>query len=312
VDGTTGSIELGIFDQSERDRTRASQARSGARTARPSWPFSARFLVGALLVLNILLAAFLLRTRTKGPGAPAVSTPQTLERPRGGSLPGLNAPGNSGARLGVNPGASQGVKTPAVEARPAALPSSSEKAKRPATKALGKALEASKTPRTVLPAPMPRAVVYAAHEPPAQPTAPVRDRTAASGPGAVAGQPGVAASFGVSGGGVSSAGVRGKAVPPASAPAASALAPAAIGHGLNARGTQSGSSVRVASVGLPAVEAGLVKPTMPVGRTGLKLEVIPRPVRNVENCGDDNHFIACPELKIRYDTPYTSEAPDLP
>jgi len=234
-------------------------------------------------------------------------------------LPELNAPGNSGARLGVNQGSSLGGKTPAVEARPAALPSSSEKAKRPATKALGKALEASKTPRTVLPAPMPRAVVYAAHEPPAQPTAPVRDRTAASGPGAVAGQPGVAASFGVSGGGVSGAGVRGKAAPPASAPAASALAPAAsalapaaIGHGLNARGTQSGSSVRVASVGLPAVEAGLVKPTMPVGRTGLKLEVIPRPVRNVENCGDDNHFIACPELKIRYDTPYTSEAPDLP
>jgi hypothetical protein len=40
--------------------------------------------------------------------------------------------------------------------------------------------------------------------------------------------------------------------------------------------------------------------------------VIPRPVRKVENCGDDDHFIACPELKIRYETPYTTEVPDTP
>jgi hypothetical protein len=83
----------------------------------------------------------------------------------------------------------------------------------------------------------------------------------------------------------------------------------AIGRGLAAKGTQSRSAVKVASVGLPALELGLVKPQTPVARTSLKLEFVPRPPKKVENCGDDKVFIACPELKIRYDTPYTSEAP---
>jgi hypothetical protein len=67
--------------------------------------------------------------------------------------------------------------------------------------------------------------------------------------------------------------------------------------------------VKVASVSLPALEQGLVKPQMPVARTSLKLEFVPRPPKKIENCGDDRVFIPCPELKMRYDTPYTSEAP---
>jgi hypothetical protein len=65
--------------------------------------------------------------------------------------------------------------------------------------------------------------------------------------------------------------------------------------------------MKVASVGLPAPESGLVKPKMPVAPTGLKIVMIPRPPKKVENCGDEKVFIACPELKTRYDTPYTSE-----
>jgi hypothetical protein len=60
------------------------------------------------------------------------------------------------------------------------------------------------------------------------------------------------------------------------------------------------------------VEKGLVKPTMPVARNFFKIEIVPRPPRKVENCGDDKVFIACPELKIRYDTPYTTQVPEAP
>jgi hypothetical protein len=48
---------------------------------------------------------------------------------------------------------------------------------------------------------------------------------------------------------------------------------------------------------------------MPVAPISLKIEIVPRPARVLENCGDDKVFIACPTLQIRYDTPYTSEAP---
>jgi hypothetical protein len=57
------------------------------------------------------------------------------------------------------------------------------------------------------------------------------------------------------------------------------------------------------------MEKGLVKPKMPVAPTSPKIEIIPRPPVKLENCGDDKVFIACPTLKIRYDTPFTSEAP---
>ena len=191
LDGNTGSIKLGIFDESERGRTKVSQARSRVRTARPSWPLSARLLVGAMFVLNILLAIFLVRTEIKRPGAPAVSTPLTLEWQKPGSSPQLNAPANQGSSLGV--------KTPPVEARPDVLPST-QMAKRPATKAL----RASKTPRPVLSVPIPRADIYPPQETLGQTPAPVRDPAASSGASANVASPGLAASFGIPGAGVPS------------------------------------------------------------------------------------------------------------
>jgi len=293
LDGTTGSIELGIFDESERGRTKISRARSRVLTARLSWPLSARFLVGAMFVLNVLLAAFLVRTETKRPGAPAISTPLRLERPRAGSSPQLNAPPDHGSSL--DQGSGLGLKTPPVEARPAALPST-QIAKRPAIRAL----RASETPRPVLSAPIPRAVVYTPQKPLGQTPAPVRDPAASWGTSVHVAPPGLAAS-------IPSAGVPGNAGTRPNAPAASALTPSAIGHGLAAKGPLSGSINKVASVELPTMENGLVKPKMPVAPIFTNMEIVPRPAEKHENCGDDKGFIACPELKIRYDTPFTSE-----
>ena len=284
---------MGNFFESERGRTKGSQARSHVRTARPSWPLSARLLVGAMFVLNILLTAFLVRTEIKGPGAPAISTPLTLHGPKAGSTPQLNAPPDQGSSL--DQGSSRGLKIPNVEARPAALPST-QMAKRPESKAL----RASKTPRAVLSAPMPRAVIYPPQEPLGRTPAPVRNPAASSSASANVAPPGRAPSFGILGAGVPS-----NARPHPNAPAASALAPSAIDHGLTAKGTRSGSVAKVASVGLPAMEKELVIPKMPVA-TAPKIEIVPRPAVTLENCGD-KVFIACPTLKIRYDTPYTSE-----
>jgi len=284
---------LGIFDEPERGRTKVSQARSRVRTARRSWPVSARLLVGAMFVLNILLAAFLVRTEIKRPGAPAISTPLPLERPKAGSSPQLNAPANQGSSLCE--------KTPPVEVRPAGLPST-QMSKRSPIKALTKALRASKTPRPVLLATMPRAVIYLPQEPLGQTPAPVRDPAASSGASANVAPPRLAASFGIPG-----TGARGNAGPPPNAPAASALSPSAIGNGLTAKGTRSGSVAKVASVGLPAMEKVLFIPKMPVAPVSPKIEIVPRPAVKLENCGDDKVFVACPTLKIRYDTPYTSE-----
>ena len=275
--GTTGSIELGIFDESEGGRTEVSRAGSRVRTARQSWPLSARLLVGAMFVLSTLLAAFLVRTEIKRPLAPATSTPLTLERPKASSSPQLNAPANQGSSLGVN--------TPPM-------------AKGPATKAL----RASKSLRPVLSAPIPRAVVYPPQQPLGQTPAPVRDPVASSGTSANGAPPGRAAPFGNPG-----AGVPGNATPPPNAPAASTLPPSAIGHSLTARGTRSGSMNKVASVGLPGMETGLVIPKMPVAPISPKIEIVLRPAVKLENCGDDHVFIACPTLKTRYDTPFTSE-----
>jgi hypothetical protein len=296
LDGTaetlSGSIELGIFDESERVRARGSQAH-----ARRSWPLSARLLVGALFVLNILLAAFFVKTEIERPGAPAI-----LHSPKAGSTPKLNATPDQGS--------SRGLTSPATEARPVASPN--QMAKRAPIKRLPKALgaglgaglRASKPSRAALPAPMPRTVIYPPHESVVRTPAPVRNPAASSSASANISRPGRAPSFGIP-----SAGVPSSAGTHPNAPAASALNPATIGHGLTSKGTRSGAVATVASVRLPAMEKELVTPHRHVAPAGVKVEIIPRPPVKLENCGDDKVFIACPTLKIRYDTPYTSEAP---
>ena len=102
------------------------------------------------------------------------------------------------------------------------------------------------------------------------------------------------------------AGVHTNAGPHPNAPAAPAPAPLAIDKGLAAKGTGSGSVAKVAPVRLQAMEKGLAIPKMPVAPVALpKMEI--RPAEKPENCGDDKDFVACPTLKMRYDTPYSPQ-----
>jgi hypothetical protein len=261
--------------------------------ARPSWPLSARLLVGAMFVFNILLAAFLVRTEFDRPGAPAISTPPAPDRRKAGSTLQINAPPDQGS--GLDRRSRLGLKTPPVEARPAALPST-QKAKRSETNAR----RASKLQRAALSAPMPQPVIYPPKERFGRTPSPVRNPGAPSSASANVAPQGLGASFRIPG-----ASVHSNAGPHPNAPAAPALAPLAMDNGLTAKGTRSGSVAKVAPVRLQAMENGLAKPKMPVAPVVLpKMEI--RPAEKHENCGDDKVFVACPTLKNRYHTPYTS------
>jgi hypothetical protein len=287
---------VGIFDESERRRTKGCQARLHSRPARSSWPLSARLLVGALFVLNILLAAFLVSTEFTRPEPRAIFP---TFRPGAGSTPQHNAPPYQGS--GLDQGSSRNLDAPPVEAKPAALPSS-RMAKRRPIKPSPKALRASKPSRPVLSAPMPRAVIYPPTEPTVQPSAPVRNPAASLSATANVPLPARALSAGIPAAGVPIS---------AGTPAGSALQPPGIDRALTAKGIRSGTVAKVSPVGLPAMEKGVVIPKRPVVSVAsqIQTQVTPRPAVNPENCGDDKVFVACPTLKIRYDTPYTSEAP---
>ncbi len=273
---------MSVFDESEKRVSKVSEARPRVRTDRRPWPLSARLLVGAMFVFNILLVAFIVRTEMKWPEAPATSTPLTPEGPKAGPSPQLDAP--------VNQGSSLELKTLPVEAMPAAMPST-QMAKRPAIKAL----RANKTLLPDLSSPMPRAGSYPPQERLGQ--APSLARVPATSPGSSANlaPPG--------------AGVLGNAGPRPNAPAPSVFAPPAIGHGIIAKGARSVSMNKVASVGLPSIEKGLVIPKRPVAPISPKIEIVPRAAGKVENCGDDESFIACPTLQARPERPISSQEP---
>lgn len=287
---------MGVFDEPERRRTRGRQAHS-----RRSWPLSARLLVGSLFLLNVLLAAFLVKTEIERPGARAISNPFNLQRQKPTSKPQLKAPPQQGSSLHQGSGLDQSrvQDTPPVDAKPSALPST-----RVANRPPLKALRAGKSSRAVWSASRPRGVIYPPHEPFVRTPAPAPNPAASSSATVNIPPHGRTPSFGMPG-----AGVRSNPGPQPKAPAASALAPSAIGQGLAAKAIRSAPVATVASVRLPAMEKGLVTAKRPVAAAGVKVEIIPRPPVKLENCGDDKVFVACPKLKIRYDTPYTTEIP---
>ena len=243
----------------------------------------------------MFLAAFLVKNEMKKPGPGPISGPPKVQAPEAGPTPQLNVPPNQEP--------SGDLKAPAIEARPAALPST-HLAKHRSIRALRKTLRASKTPRAVLAAPAPRAATYPSREPLVRTPAPVSDAAASANSSAHVAPPVRAAASGIPAPSVpSSAGSH------PNAPAQSALNLSAIDHGLAARGNRPASAAKVASVGLPAMQSGVVKPKAAVTPIAHKIEFVPRPPVKVENCGDDKVFVACPTLKVRYDTPYTSDDP---
>ena len=295
---------MGVFDEFERRRTRVSRGQP-----RRPWPLSARLLAGAMIVLNILLVAFIVRTETKRPGAPgtvapATSTPPSLEGPKTAPLPQVNTPVDQEAP--ADHGASLDLKTSPLKASPAALPSTHlPKTQRSGRHAI-KALRAKKAARPVLRAPMPQAGVHPPQEHPAQTPTAVRGPAASSGASAPAASPALSANVALprlaAPVGNPGAGVPGKAASPVIAPA-----PLGTGHGLTAKGARPGSTNRVASVGLPSMETGLVKPKLPVATVSPKIEIVHRPAGKVENCGDDDTFVACPTLHTRPEGAISSE-----
>lgn len=288
------------------DRTASRQAQS-----RQSWLFSARLVVGALFVANIFLAAFFLRTEIAGFGARAISIPLKFERQKPGSAPQLKTSPEKGGSLGegsrLDPDLNQGsgidhgrrdLKARSVGARLAGLPSAHM-----AKRADNRGLLASKESRKVLSAPISSAMIIPPTQPLARTPAPVPNPAVSLNASANIPPRGRVPSFGIP-----DQGVQSRAGQHPNVPAASALGASLIDHALNAKGTRSGAVATVASVGLPVMEKGLVISKRPVAPAGVKIEIIPRPAEKVENCGDDKVFVACPKLKIRYDTPYTFEA----
>jgi hypothetical protein len=290
---------VGIFDESEGRRTKRSQAQSHLRPARSSWPLSARLLVGALLILNIPLVIFFLSKQFRKPEARTISPSL---RPGAGSSPQRSAPAYPGS--GLDQGSSPVIKVPPVETRPAAVPAR-RAAKRPPIHAAAKALRMGKSAHPVLSAATPHAVIYPPHEPVVQPSAPVRSPAVPLSATANVPSPVRAPSSGVPAASVPSS---------ANAPAGSALPPRAIDRALPAKQVRSASVANVASVKLPAMAKGSVMPKGSVASVAsqIKVEMIPRPAVSPENCGDDKAFVACPTLKTRYDTPFTSQAPEAP
>jgi len=225
----------------------------------------------------------------KWPGAPAPSTPLPLEPPKAAPSPQPHAP------VDREPGPV--LKILPVEAMPAAVPSA-QMPKHPAIEAL----RAGKSQLPKLSASKPQ--VHPPQERLGQTPALVRVPAVTPGSSANLAQPGRAASFANQG-----AGALGNAGAPPKAPAPSVLAPPATGNGFTAKGTRSASMNRVASVGLPTAEKGLLTPKKPVAPVSPKIEIVPRPATERENCGDDGAFIACPTLQTRPEGSIPSDAP---
>jgi hypothetical protein len=226
----------------------------------------------------------------KWPGAPASSNPLTLEPQKSGPSQQPNAP--------VDRESGPVPKILPVDAMPAAWPSV-QMPKRPAIKAL----RAGKSLPPKLSASKPQ--VYPPQERLGQTPALIRVPSAPPGSSANVALPGRAASFGTP-----RAGALGNAGPPPKAPAPSVHATAAMGSGFTAKGTRPAAMNRVASVGLPPTETGLLTPKRPVAPISPKLEIVPRPATERENCGDDGAFIACPTLQTRPEVSIPSEGPE--
>ena len=287
------------------------------RRARRSWPVSARFAIGTMVALNLILIAFLVKSefmRSQPVEAPATvkaDVPRVEPQPLGNIAPVQNsrpevegedvAPASAikaDAALAVDSKPEIQTSHPQRIATPPRLSGKSNAlVTKPATVATKPRVEATnrynpapaqqtrfaapQIQSSRVPVPMP-AVVAAPVPPPSS--------------GIVNTPPAVASVRAPVVGVQNNADTHQKVIAPASTTAKKAQP--AINP---VTGEKPKPPVRVASVGLPSMDKGLIVPKMAADSASPKIQIVRRPTEpkvNVPNCGGDV-LIPCPTLKKR-------------
>ena len=295
--------------------------KAARRHARRSWPVSARFAIGTMVVLNLVLIAFLVKNELMRPGpinAPAsvkVDAPKVESRPEPQPLGNLAPVQDSKSEVeGGDVGPAGAVKAdaaPAVDSKPEIQISHPQRVTIPArlsgksnasvtkhaTVATKPRLEAT---NRYSPAPAQQTRFAAPQIQPSRVPAPMPAVIAAPVPppsSGIVNTPPAVASVRVPAVGVqNNADTHQKVIAPASSTAKKAQP--AINP---VTGEKPKQPVRVASVGLPSMDKGLIVPKMAADSTSPKIQIVrrpPEPKVNVPNCGGDV-LIPCPTLKKR-------------
>jgi hypothetical protein len=288
------------------------------RKSRQSWPGSAWFAVVTMLVLNLILGAFVVKTEFfrngRGPSAasPKADVPTTVDPrqpeqrplktldplPSVSPPPDLAEPPAAGAAAGHSTRDVQERHASRPRATPAHRPSS-RGMRRPAMKATGRKL----TPKQYVPQRSHQTRFAAPQVLPSRTPVPVPAAVAAPvyspASGAVVTTPGMVASLRTpSPGDRNPTEASRKVAAQASAGRAAKNAQPA----LNLKGAvEKTTATKVASVGLPGMEKGLAIPKTPVGPLSPKIEIVhrpPQPAEDVPNCGGEVE-IPCPTLHKR-------------
>jgi hypothetical protein len=293
---------------------------------RQSWPGSAWFAVITMLVLNLILGAFVVKTEFfrdgRGPSAasPKADVPPTIDSRPGGqqqqrplktldALPSVSPPPDLAeppAAGAAKAGAAAAHSTRDVQerhaSRPRATPAhrpNSPGMRRRAMKATGRKL----TPKQYVPQRSHQTRFAAPQVSPNQTPAPVPAAIAAPvyspASSAVVTTPAMVASLRTSSPGDRNPTEASRKVT-AQAPAGRAAKNAQ--PALNLKGSvEKTTPTKVASVGLPGMEKGLAIPKTPVGPLSPTIEIVHRPLQpaeDVQNCGGEVE-IPCPTLHKR-------------
>jgi hypothetical protein len=293
--------------------------RDERRSARRSWPVSARFTVGALVVLNLILIAFSVKNELKwslpthAPASVKADLPKTEPQPIGNLAPVQESKRDSD-ESDAAPAGDSNQKVQDIHPQPAKTPawpsgkSKVENARQAAVSATRRweatsrytptpAPQARFTPPQIQPSRAPASIPAALAAPVPAPSSGTSTppamiasvRTPMVGAPTMVGAP---KSVGVQ----NSADTHPKVTPPTSSTSNKAqptLLP-------NADSNQK-PPTRVASVSLPAMVKGWVAPKMAADSSSPKIQIVHRPPESkadVPNCGGEV-VIPCPTLKKR-------------
>jgi len=294
--------------------------RDEERRARKPWPGSAWFALGTMVVLNLFLIAFVVENELNRPEPAEASTPTKIDVPKIEPRPGSQTLHTPQPDQMLNPQVAEPDATKTDSSNPDTQNPDDQDRENQAphfkpSPGTSKALHNSKagntrrfatapaharvTPKHYSPEPAPQSRF-------ATPQIPT-SRMPASVPAIVAGQvppPNSGAIAPQAAGVASTIGVGNQTVPHQKlmVPAAGGTASTKPKPTLDPNAGQNQKrEIRVASVGLPGMDKGLVIFKTPEGSTSPKIEVLhrpPPPKVDVPNCGGDVQ-IPCPTLKKR-------------